>query len=87
MSVPLLGVLRILLDNADLPVAKSLLSVIREDAAVDEHAEWAKRIKQLPVYLQEQAYSMADEPSSFTSTGMNQTDNPVAQEETIDNLL
>ena len=41
---------KILLDAADYPLAKMLLSTIREDANVDEHQLMATMLKQLPSY-------------------------------------
>jgi hypothetical protein len=58
LSVPLLGVMKILLDAADFPLAKMLLVVIREDADIDEHAQMAEMLKQLPSYQMENSYSM-----------------------------
>lgn len=58
LSVPLLGVMKIGLDAADLPLAKMLLVVIREDSDIDEHAQMADMLKQLPSYQMEHTYSM-----------------------------
>ena len=58
LSVPLLGVMKILLDASDFPLAKMLLVVIREDCDIDEHAQMSEMLKQLPSYQMENTYSM-----------------------------
>ena len=41
-SVPLLGVMKILLSHTNHPMAKYVIMLIREDATVDEQAEASK---------------------------------------------
>ena len=45
LSVPLLGVMKILLDAADFPMAKGILRIIREDNSIDEGFERMKASK------------------------------------------
>jgi hypothetical protein len=58
LSVPMLGVMKIMLDAADYPMAKHLLSVIREDATVDEGAEMRKAVQKLAGWKLENRYAV-----------------------------
>lgn len=60
LSVPLLGVMKILLDEADYPLAKRMLTLIREDSTLDEEKMAREMIKELSGYQQEHSYSVAE---------------------------
>lgn len=72
LSVPLLGVMKILLDAADFPLAKMLLVVIREDSDINEHAQMSEMVKQLPSYQMENTYSLKTESSERSTNDRRQ---------------
>lgn len=72
LSVPLLGVMKILLDDTDYPLAKRFLALMREDSTIDEEKISREMIRQLAGYQQEHAYLVAGESV--------ENQNPVADE-------
>ena len=68
LSVPLLGVMKVLLDEADYPLAKQMLTLIREDSTVDEEAMMTAMVKELPGYQQEHSYSISTAGSPKSET-------------------
>jgi|EP01043_Picozoa_sp_COSAG02_P042203 hypothetical protein len=65
--------MKILLDAADFPLAKMLLVAIREDSDINEHAQMADMVKQLPSYQMENTYSM----ESAKDDSQDNMDNPL----------
>ena len=93
LSVPLLGAMKIMLDEIDHPMAKIFLATIREDAGVDEEEQAREQIRNLSGWLQENqveikgqaaksSASFESEPQS-TSKG-DSMDNPLANKTTND---
>ncbi len=73
LSVPLLGVMKILLDDTDYPLAKRFLALMREDSTIDEEQISREMIKQLAGYQQEHAYAVGGK-------NFNEQDNPISDE-------
>jgi predicted PurR-regulated permease PerM len=65
LSVPLLGVMKILLDAADYPLAKQMLNLIREDNTLDEEGMTRAMIKELSGYQQEHAFAISTENPNY----------------------
>jgi predicted PurR-regulated permease PerM len=79
LSVPMLGVMKILLDETDYPLAKRLLGLMREDSTIDEEAMSRAMVRELSGYQQEHSYSVAGK--NVNENG-DDTPNPLRERDT-----